>query len=276
MKTHASTIPGRSRPLLAVLCAAALLGAPGVVRAQDDDMPDGDVDIIEKPKPKPKKKKEEPKKEEPKKEEKKAEKPKEEPKKDKKAPPPSSDDDDILTGGDSGAKIAPKGSDANAKAAPPVEDEGEGEGDGEDDEGEGGGRTRLLKAVEQGPPPVVADDVPARAPVAPIDDSPIEDDVPARPEAEGDELGGDGGDGGKPGKPVITPKDGDAGDTTMVETGPTGDEKGGIDEDGGDSTWVIVGATAGGLLLLAGAGVGGFFVIDALSPKTGTVTVTPR
>lgn len=252
--------------ILSVSTALAFLCAPAV-RAQDDDMPDGDVDIIEKPKPKKReKKKEEPKKEEPKKEKAKEEpKPKEEPKKrepkEPKGKPAPSDDDDILTGGDTGARIAPKPGDKAAPPPPPpvVEDEDEGEG----------GRTRLLKAIEEGPPPVVEgdDDVPARAKPLAIDDSPIEDDVPV--------VGDSADEGGKP--PVVAPAEGDEpSDTTVVDTPPTGDERGGLDEDSGDTTWVIVGATAGGLLLLAGAGVGGFFLVDAITPKTGTVTVTPR
>ncbi|HEU4570692.1 MAG TPA: hypothetical protein VFS07_08980, partial [Gemmatimonadales bacterium] len=43
------------RLVLALLAAALLVAAP-MARAQDDDLPDGDVDLVEKPKPKAKKK----------------------------------------------------------------------------------------------------------------------------------------------------------------------------------------------------------------------------
>ena len=40
--------------------------------------------------------------------------------------------------------------------------------------------------------------------------------------------------------------------------------------------WVITGATVGALAVVAGAGIGGYFLVGALTPKTGSITVTPR
>ena len=247
--------------LVASACAALLVAAPAL-RAQDDDMPDGDVDIIEKPKPRKKprrERKEEPKREEQKREEPKREEPKrEEPRKEppkREAPPKDvpSDDDDILTDGSSAVKIAPREEKAEPPPPPPPPEDT--------------GKSRVLQAIEDGPAPeVVDDDVPAR----PIITDDVEDDVPARPIiSDADEAPRE--------RAVIAPVaedgDGDDIDTKVSDTAP---ERPTYDEDSGDSTWVIVGAATGGLLLLAGAGVGGFFVVDALTPKTGTITVTPR
>lgn len=264
--TFVSAIARALESAIAIACAALLIVAP-MARAQDDEMPDGDVDLVEKPKPKKKepkkddkrkeeKKKEEPKREEPKREEPKKEPPpkREEPKKEPKTEPkraPVDDDDDILTGGESGAKIAPRGDGKAVEPKAPDEDE---------DEDEGGGKSRLLQTVEEGPAPVTdEDDVPAR-PTKPLV---VEDDEPSKaivPVADDEEP-----------PPVIKPGEGD-----VVEIEPSRAEVPDEEDDGGDNTWVIAGATAGGLLLLAGAGVGGFFLVDALTPKTGSIVVTPR
>ena len=42
------------------------------------------------------------------------------------------------------------------------------------------------------------------------------------------------------------------------------------------TAWIIAGASTLGALLLVGAGAGGYFLVDALAPKTGSLVVTPR
>jgi hypothetical protein len=241
--------------LLAVVMAAFLV-VPASALAQNDDMPDGDVDIVEKPKPKKEKKKEE--KKEKKKEEapppKKEEPPpkKEEPPPKKEEPPPkkekpgkkpaASDDDDILTDTGAGAVI---GGAAGAGAG--------------------------AAAAGAGTPPVVAPldpDAGARVILSgdepPMATPPVEDEPPAKPIEDA---------------PADAPADtmpagtGDPSSTKTIETHAEEPD----DASGGYTPWIVAGAAGGGLLLLAGAGVGGFLLINALtSQPSGTVTVTPH
>ncbi|MCC7070744.1 MAG: hypothetical protein IT383_05440 [Deltaproteobacteria bacterium] len=245
--------------MLAVLCASLLLCAP-LARAQDDDMPDGDVDIVEKPKkkddkkapPKKEEKKKEQKKEE-KKEEKKKEPPPEEKKKDDKPKAPIDDDSDILTVPADEKKAAPKPADKPADKTPDKPDE---------DDDEGGSRLISTDAPasvidDDEPPPRASTSRSTASPVAsPIDDGPMDDEDPPPPptaEHEGDREGE---------RPAVA----------TIETKP---EVPGEAEDGA-SGWVIAGATGGGLVLLAGAVAGTWFLVDALSPKVGSLTVTPH
>jgi hypothetical protein len=71
-------------------------------------------------------------------------------------------------------------------------------------------------------------------------------------------------------KPVVT--EGDAARTKTIETAPE------EPEDAASSTpWIIAGAAGGGALLLAGAGVGAFLLVSALTATpSGTLTVTPH
>jgi len=39
---------------------------------------------------------------------------------------------------------------------------------------------------------------------------------------------------------------------------------------------IVAGAVGGAVLVLAGAGVGGWFLVQAIQPQAGTVTLTPR
>ncbi len=208
----------------AAACAALLLLAP-MAHTQEDDMPDGDVDLVEKPRP-PKK----------------AEPPKESPKKkrERKSEPT---DDDVLSREQSGVKIAPR-----VDAPPVVAD------DAEDDAEDDAGASRLVV-------PVKADtdaDVPAR----PQQPTPLKDkvfEVVKDSEPEEARL------------PVLTPAD-DGEDFIEIAPSPALPS----DPDEAGSTWLVVGAAAGGLVLLAGAGVGGYFLVEALVPATGSVVVTPR
>ncbi|OGQ15377.1 MAG: hypothetical protein A2138_10215 [Deltaproteobacteria bacterium RBG_16_71_12] len=228
--------------LIALVGAAALVCAP-LARAQDDDMPDGDVDIVEKPK---------------KKEEKKPPAKKEEKKKDdkRKRDAPIDDDSDILTVPAEGKKAPP------AKPADkPSDKPGAGSDDGDDDVG---GR-RIISG--DAPATVLDDDEPparpaptkptARPLASPIDDGPIEDEPEAPPaHATPGEEGGAAA----------------AAAVTTVETKPPVPDQ----ADDGTSGWVIAGAAGGGLVLLAGAVAGTWLLVDTLTPKTGALTVTPH
>jgi hypothetical protein len=281
--------------LLAATLSSLLVVTPvfsGRARAQDDDLPDGDVDLVEKPK-----KKEDKKPPPPKKEEKKKDKPKEEkPPKDEKPPkeekppkdekpskpekPPKEDkpkkgavddDSDILTvpaddvpqkpkPGDKSDKDGKDGKDGKAKPLT-VDDVSV------DDEGGYDGKARVLKSVEETPV---------------VDDSPIEDEPPPRAPVvkEAPERGFTKPE--KPEKPlddkIAAPIESDgagAGEDGDDDSGPVAVTTPEATDDG-SMPWIITGATVGGLVLLAGAGVGGYFLVDALSTKTGSITVTPR
>jgi hypothetical protein len=154
-----------------MFCAALLVSAPAL-GGQDDDMPDGDVDLVEKQKPKrraqPRKKVDKP----------------------RVAPVV---DDDVLTEGNSGARIAPI-TPIKAAEEPAVLD----------DDKEGGGTSRLVQPIEETPVPPAAErkvDVPAPTPVA-ADDGvrPVKvlegvenGDLPG-PRATEPPAGADGGD----------------------------------------------------------------------------------
>lgn len=231
----------------ASLCAMLLL-LPAPALAQDDDMPDGDVDIVEKPKktaPKKAEPKREEKKAEPKKEEKKPE-PKPEPKDDKKdgrsgRKPIGSDDDvdDILT---VPASAVPPPVKATPPPPPPADPALV------DDAAPAGGGRVLVGGDDDVPEPppssrLLDEDPPAKPLVAPVDTS--------------------------DGQPVKV--EGERSTTTEIET--TVEEP---EEPAGSTPWIVAGAVGGGVVL-AGVVGGVVLLVGALTATpSGTVTVTPH
>lgn len=225
---------------LALALSSLVVLAP-VARAQDDDdMPDGDVDIQEEKK-KPKK---QPKREPPKKAEQKAEPPPKKepaPKKEPKRAP--GDDDDILTGDDAPApKVAPKTTPAVSTNDLLVDD---------DDDMPA---TPPPKAEPKPAPKVIT--LPART----LDDEPPVRTVvdPARnPDPEpGDDI---------PEAPVRPAR-------SLDEPAPADDES-----EGPPTGLIVGGAIGGAVLVLAGAGVGGYFLFNSLqNAGSTTVTIVPR
>ena len=223
---------------LAALLSLGLLAHPAVLAQDDDDMPDGDVDIIEQ------KKKPAPKKDPPKKA---PEKPAEK-SKPKKSPPKA--DDDILTGDPLPAVPPPK------KAPPPPavskdvmpEGDDEDDDDEDDDEGEDEPPARGPEAVVPTQPvhvrEVVDDDLPARArePVT----QPVVDEAPLPVPA-----------GAMPRRSV----------QDVEEPG---------ESEGAPIGLIVGGAIGGALVLLAGAGVGGYFLFTSLQSGGVTVIVQPN
>ncbi len=255
--------------LCALLLASAVLWTP-LSRAQDDEMPDGDADLVEKPKKKDPPKKDPPKKEakKPKKEEPKKDEPKPEPKKPE-PKPPADDDDDLLTGDDPPPRTAPPPKEPPPKkgADPLIENVLVDEDEDDLPAGSTGARTREPVKEERAPLPTTAldaDDPPSRTDrsvnVRGDDDLPV--DGAAKKAAERAPVG-DANDG-----------DGNDGDMKSIEVNPI-DEP---DESEGAPTGLIVGGAIGGaLVLLAGAGVGGYFLVQSLSGGGGgTVTINPR
>jgi hypothetical protein len=268
----------RSRALASLIAGLLVSSFAPPLRAEDDDMPDGDGDVVEKPKKKeekkkdPPKKKEEPKKE-PKKETKKKDEPKPEPKPEPKEPPKrgnDNDDDDALPAGDDDILTAPKKEEP--KKEPPAK-KADPKADllsdvlADDDEDDLPARPRETPKAERAPlasTPLDDDAVPSRTDrsvninsdvdasadrAAKVDDAParaVDDDAPRAPRTS---------------------------TATVVET-----EIEEPDETEGAPTGLIVGGAVGGaLVVLAGAGVGGYFLVQALaSGGTGTVVVTPR
>ena len=222
---------------LAAVLSFGLLAPPAVLAQDDDDMPDGDVDIIEQ------KKKPSPKKDPPKKApEKPAEKPK--PKK----PPPKADDD-ILTGDPLPSVPPPKKTPPPPAVSKDVMPEGDDEDDDEDDEdGDDEPPARGPEAVVPAQPvhvrEVVDDDLPARArepvkqPV--VDEAPVPVPAAAMPRRSVQDVE-------EPGE---------------SEGAPTG--------------LIVGGAIGGALVLLAGAGVGGYFLFTSLQSGGVTVIVQPK
>jgi hypothetical protein len=220
---------------LAAVLSFGLLAPPAVLAQDDDDMPDGDVDIIEQ------KKKPSPKKDPPKKApEKPAEKPK--PKK----PPPKAEDD-ILTGDPLPAVPPPK------KAPPPpaVSKDVMPEGDDDDDEDEDDDDeppSRVPEAVGPTQPvhvrEVVDDDLPARARVP--ETQPVVDEAPV------------------PVPAAVMPR------RSVQDVEEPGES------EGAPTGLIVGGAIGGALVLLAGAGVGGYFLFTSLQSGGVTVIVQPK
>ncbi len=283
--------------VLALLAATLLVLAPAArVRAQDDDMPDGDVDLVERPHKRAPPKHEAPKKDTRKKkhEDKSADKsapPKPKKHEDNKPPPRDrdrdlEDDSDILAPpppDEDKPKPPPKHED---KRPPPPEDKPA------DDS-----KSRVLHTVDAPVTPVV-DDEPAAPPPrhAASDDgerrrgpltsddaagSAVDDDIPEAPHH--DRAGPLPSVADQRDRSLESPDHAlEATDTSDRDSDvgrvKTVDEKLQEPDDGDDGGvgWIIAGATGGGLVLLAAAGVGGYFLVDALSPKNGTITVTAR
>lgn len=264
------------RASLSLFLASLLLASPAL-RAEDDDMPDGDVDIVEKPKNRAEKKKEPEKKDEKKDDKKPEKKDEQKPEKpgkrdskhrDGKAHddrPRADDDGDILTvpADDVPARPDKTGKGEKTKPAPVRADDLSVDEDESDEPSNG--RMRVLDSVPApaGTNESIDDDLPAarggsRPPAAHDDGS----------EGSGDEADDEVDHEGAESAGRHEDLDG----LRAVET--RGEEPEGSDDPG--LPWVIGGATVGGILLLAGAGVGGYFLVDALLPKTGSLTVTPR
>lgn len=265
----------RSRALASLVAGLLVSSFAPPLRAQDDDMPDGDADIVEKPKKKeekkkdPPKKKEEPKKE-PKKETKKKDEPKPEPKPEPKEPPKrGGDDDDALPAGDDDILTAPKQEEPKkdppaTKADPKADPKADLLSDvlADDDEDDLPARPREAPKAER----------------APLASTPLDDDVvPSRTDRSVNinsdvEVKGADDDAARR-VDDDAPRAPRTSTATVVDT-----EIEEPDETEGAPTGLIVGGAVGGaLVVLAGAGVGGYFLVQALaSGGTGTVVVTPR
>ena len=180
--------------------------------------------------------------------------------------------------------------------------------DDDDETDASSSRSRLIERVED-PKPVQAtdDDAPKKAvkPVVSDDEAPVkkkpvaaDDDVKAKvtPKKAAPVAVGDDDDDlpkvpSKPAPRVLG--DGErpaaehaASDRTVTATPDmsTSDHVKAVDvkpkqpddETNDGSGWVIASAAGGGIVLIAAAAVGGYFLVDALTPKTGSIVVTPR
>ena len=224
---------------LGLILSCGVFLAP-IARAQDDDdMPDGDIDIQEEKK---KPKKATPKKDPPKK----AAEPL------KKADPPAkkaepkrtpSDDDDILTGDD-----APKPK--TTTRAPSLNDVLV------DDDDMPGGSAPAVKKAEPKREPTRVITLPTRR---------LDDDEPPRREIANPARA-----------PAPQPGDDIPETVTPVrrldETAPDDDES-----EGPPAGLIVGGAIGGAVLVLAGAGIGGYFLFSSLADSgTTSVTIVPR
>lgn len=228
------------RSTLSTFLVAAVLATP-LARAQDDeDMPDGDVDIREQKKKPPPPKKDPPKKTE-----------KAPPKKDPTKKPPVDDEDGILTG-DPTPPPAPPSKKVEPPKPPPVAV------DDEDEDMPGGDVDRVREPVAPRAPATVIDDEDEDLPPRAATPEPVvaAPQVPRKASTDDAEA-----------RLVVTPP------RRTVE--PEVPE---VPEDGeGAPTGLIVGSAIGGALVLAaGAGVGGYFLFTSLQPTGATITVSPR
>jgi hypothetical protein len=138
---------------------------------------------------------------------------------------------------------------------------------------------RILESVDAPVAPVVDDSPIVKKTPAPAPEKPKiehvsaladedDEDLPAAPKSRPDRAIE-----AAPETPAHADEESADGPVKTVDTDkPTVPEE----TDDGGMGWIIAGATGGGLVLLAAAGVGGYFLVDALTAKTGTVTVTPR